>query len=83
MIWAGLLAAGLFLWVLARLFRPALSAADAPVFVLERPALPRDLAPVATRVERWRAEGRLSREDCERLMALVREDAEAASNVRP
>ncbi len=75
MIWAGLIGGVVLLWLMARLFRPAVRAAEAPVFVLEKPPLPRDLAPVASRLERWREEGRLPREDYERLAALVREDA--------
>ena len=78
MIWAGLVGGAVLLWWMARLFRPAVRAADAPpVFVLEKPPLPRDLAPVAARLERWREEGRLSREEFERLAGLIREDAAA------
>ncbi|MBL0349922.1 MAG: hypothetical protein IPP68_06065 [Elusimicrobia bacterium] len=75
MIWAGLVGAAVLLWMMARLFRPAVRAAEAPVFVLEKPPLPRELAPVAARLDRWREEGRLSRADFERLDSLIREDA--------
>lgn len=82
MIWAGF-AGGIVLVVcLARLFGAASSEADRPTFVNEKPPLPRKLAPVAEAIDRWREEGRLSREDHERISALVREDA-AKGTPRP
>jgi hypothetical protein len=74
-IWAGLGAAALFFVLLARLFRPTLEAAQHPRLVMEAPPLPKDLAVFLPRVERWRDTGRLSREEYEHLLALVREDA--------
>ncbi len=75
MIWLGL-AGGLFLVVLlARLFGAAAREADRPTFVIEKPPLPRALAPVAEALDRWRAEGRLTREEYEHGTALLREDA--------
>ena len=63
-------------FILARVFRKTLGSVDRPSFVLEQPPLPKDLAAVVLRLEKWKAEGRLSREDHERLMQLCREDAE-------
>lgn len=75
MIWVGL-AGGIFLvLLLARLFSAASREADRPRFVIEKPPLPRKLAPVAEALDRWRAEGRLTREEYEHGTALLREDA--------
>jgi hypothetical protein len=41
---------------------------------MEQPALSKPLQAVADRIERWREEGRISREEHETLTALVRED---------
>lgn len=79
MIWAGLGLAVLFLVFLAKLFRPALDGAQNPRPVMEGPSLPRDLAVFLPRVERWREAGRLSREEYEHLLSLVREDAAPVS----
>jgi hypothetical protein len=82
MIWVGL-AGGVFLIVLlARLFGAASREADRPTFVIEKPPLPRKLAPVAEALDRWREEGRLTREEYEHGTALLREDA-AKDTPRP
>lgn len=75
MIWVGLAGCVLFIIFLARLFGTASREADSPRFVMEKPPLPRKLVPVAEALDRWRAEGRLTREEYERGTALVREDA--------
>ena len=59
----------------ARLVRKGLTAAENPVFVYEKPALPKALQGTADRLDLWKEEGRLSREEHEKLMSLVREDA--------
>ena len=64
------------LYRMAKVFRQTMTAVENPRFVLEKPPMPKDLAAAASRLEKWREEGRLSREDFERLMHLVREDAE-------
>jgi hypothetical protein len=77
------LALGVVLFVLlARLFSGAFRAADHPTFVTEKPAWPRKLAPVAEALDRWKEEGRLTREEHERMMGLVREDS-SPTEVRP
>jgi hypothetical protein len=75
MIWVGLGGGILFVLFLARLFSSASRQADRPTFVIEKPSLPKKLAPVAEALDRWRAEGRLTREEYERGTALLREDA--------
>jgi uncharacterized iron-regulated membrane protein len=74
MVWV-LLGIVIFFGLLAALFRKTLKTAESPQPVLEDPPWPRDLAAVVRRLDRWRAEGRLSRADHERLMDLCREDA--------
>lgn len=58
-------------------FRSALRGAERPIFFVDAPAWPRALAPVASAVDRWREEGRISQSEHDRLMALVREDAQS------
>jgi hypothetical protein len=72
-----LIAAVLFL-LLARVFRRTLASLDKPTFVMEKPPMPKDLAAAMARIDKWRAEGRISREDHERLTQLCREDASAS-----
>ena len=57
-----------------KLVRTGLTQAENPVFVMEQPALSRPLQATADRIELWRREGRISREEYELLTALVRED---------
>lgn len=75
MIWIGLGGGILLVLLLARLFSAASRQADRPTFVIEKPSLPKKLAPVAEALDRWRAEGRLTREEHERGTSLLREDA--------
>lgn len=77
MIWFGLAGGILLIVLLARLFGRAAGAADRPAFVMEKPPLPGKLSSVADVVDRWREEGRLTREEHEHLSALLREDAAA------
>ncbi|MBL8023692.1 MAG: hypothetical protein JNK54_05350 [Elusimicrobia bacterium] len=81
MIWVGVALGLLFFVFLARLFSGAFRAADHPTFVMEKPAWPRKLAPVAEALDRWREEGRLTREEHERMMSFLRE--ESAPVLRP
>ena len=82
MMWAAL-GGGIFLiFFLARVFSGASREADHPTYVNEKPALPKKLVPVAEALDRWRAEGRLTREEYERGTALLREDA-AKETPRP
>lgn len=66
----------LFFVILAWFFRKTLKSMENPKFVLEGPILPRDLAALVVRLDKWKEEGRISREDYERFMHLCREDAE-------
>ncbi len=75
MIWVGVAGGVLLALLLARLFSAASGEADRPTYVMEKPSLPKHLAPVAEALDRWRAEGRLTREEHERGTALLREDA--------
>ena len=59
----------------AKIIRTGLSQAEKPTFVMEAPTLPKALQAVADRVEAWKAEGRLSLEEHEKLSHLIREDA--------
>jgi len=75
MIWVGLAGGILLVVLLARMFSAASRDADHPTFVIEKPALPKKWAPVAEALDRWREEGRLTREEHEHLTSLLREDA--------
>ena len=57
-------------------FRPALKRAERPVFFVESEVWPRSLAPVAAALDRWREAGRISSEDHDRFMTLLRDDAQ-------
>jgi hypothetical protein len=70
-----LIALAVFFLALAVVFRRTLKPAESPEFVLEGPPMPREVAAAARRLELWRGQGRISREDYERLMHLCREDA--------
>jgi hypothetical protein len=59
----------------AKFVRKGLTQAETLTFVYEKPALSKPLQAVADRLDKWKEEGRVSREDHERLMALVREDS--------
>lgn len=61
----------------AKFVRKGLTAAEHPVFVYEKPQLPKPLQMTADRLDLWRQDGRLSREEHEKLMSFVREDASA------
>lgn len=71
-----LLGVAVFFLCLALVFRRTLGTLEKPRVVMEKPPLPKGLADVVLRLEKWRAEGRISREDYERFMHLCREDAE-------
>ncbi len=58
----------------ARIIRTGMRQAENPVFVYEEPVLSRPLQAVSDRLDRWRGEGRLSREEHEKLKFLVAED---------
>ena len=58
----------------ARIVQKGLPQAEHPTFVYEKPALSRPLQAVSDRLDLWREEGRLSREEHENLMSLVQED---------
>jgi hypothetical protein len=75
MIWVGFVGGVVLVVFLARLFGTASRDADRPTFVVDSVPLPRRLAPVAAALDRWKEEGRLSREEHERLSALMWEDA--------
>jgi hypothetical protein len=66
----------------ARIVRKGLTQAENPVFVYEKPELSRALQHVADRVDRWREEGRLSREEHEKLTFLIQEDGAAERAVK-
>lgn len=46
-----------------------------PQTFLGAPSLPEDLTAAVLRFEKWKKEGRLSKEDYDRLMELCRQDA--------
>ena len=62
--------------VMGWFFFRGVSKTEHPVFVMEEPALPRSLAPVKLWVDRCRADGRLDREEHEKIVGLIREEAE-------
>jgi glycyl-tRNA synthetase beta chain len=62
----------------AKFVRRGLPAAENPVFVMEKPELPRKLQAVSDRIDQWKEEGRIDRAEHEKLAQLVREDAERA-----
>jgi hypothetical protein len=76
---AVVIGAALLFAAMAVFFRRSLKSLETPRFVLEKPPLPKDLAAAVTRIEKWKTEGRITREDYERLMYLCREDADAAA----
>lgn len=72
---AAVVIAAVLFAVLAVFFRRTLKKAEHPTWVLEKPPLPKDLASLVIRLDKWRSEGRLTLEDYERLMYLCQEDA--------
>lgn len=82
LIYVAVIAGVIFFVALARTFRRTLGTAANPAFVIEKPPLPKGIAETVVQLERWRAEGRLGREDYEKLMHLCREDADAFSAKR-
>ncbi len=74
-----LVGAACFFLILALVFRRTLGAAAKPQWVMEKPPLPKDLAALVLRLDKWKAEGRISREEYERFMELCREDADPAA----
>lgn len=76
LIYVAVIAGVFFFVMLAKTFRRTLGTAAHPAFVMEKPSLPKGIAETVVQIDRWRAEGRLSREDYEKLMHLCREDAE-------
>jgi hypothetical protein len=77
LLYAAVIACALFFYMLAKTFRRTLGTAANPAFVMEKPPLPKGLSETVVQIERWKAQGRVSREEYERLMHLCREDAEA------
>ena len=76
MTWLGLILAAVIMYGLFRAFNRPVSDAQRPfLYTLEEPPLPRELAHVRKRVEKWKETGQLSREEYERLIALIWEDA--------
>jgi hypothetical protein len=71
----------LFFLILAVVFRRTLGTVEKPRPVLEAPPMPKDLSAAVLRIEKWKSEGRISREDYERLMEMCREDAQAEKRV--
>lgn len=71
----GLFLAAVVFFAMALVFRRTLKAVEKPQYVLEKPPLPKDLAAMVLRLDKWKSEGRISREDYERLMHLCQEDA--------
>jgi hypothetical protein len=66
---------GLAMAVVALVMAASARRADRPAFVFEKAPLSKDLAALLPRVEKWRAEHRLSREEYEHLLRLVQEDS--------
>lgn len=71
----------LFLVLLAVLFRRTLKAMESPRYVIEKPPMPKEVAAALARIERWREEGRISREEYEKLLHLCEEDAGLPANL--
>ncbi len=65
----------LFLVLLAVLFRRTLRAMESPRYVIEKPPMPKEVSAALARIERWRDEGRLTREEYEKLNQLCEEDS--------
>ena len=80
MIWFGVALGTVGLAFLARLFFSGVRAADRPSFVMDVPPGPLSRDPVVGQIKRWRHEGRLTREEEERLMTLLREDGALPTN---
>lgn len=59
----------------AKMVRTGLRSAESPVFVLEEPQLPGKLQAMADRIAAWKDEGRITIEEREKLLHLLREDA--------
>jgi hypothetical protein len=74
---AAIIIVALVFAAMAFFFRRALKSMENPQFVLEKPPLPKDLAAAVIRIDKWKAEGRITQEDYERLMYLCEEDAAA------
>jgi hypothetical protein len=73
-----LLAIAVVFFLLALAFRRVQKSARAD----ERPGLlPEDLSSAVLRIDKWRAEGRITPEDYERLMRLCQEDAKRPSSL--
>jgi hypothetical protein len=68
---------------LAVAFRRTLAQVERPVAVLEKPPLPKGLSELVVRLEKWRAEGRITREEYERFMHLCHEDSGLAGRETP
>ncbi|HRY30468.1 MAG TPA: hypothetical protein P5079_10590 [Elusimicrobiota bacterium] len=60
---------------LAVIFRRTIGGSEPPRPSRGEPALHSDLAEAIVRFDKWRSEGRISREDYERFMKLCQEDA--------
>lgn len=74
----GFLVLGLIAYIVylhAKMVRTGLDKAAHPEFVFEKPQLPKALQTVADRLDIWKDEGRLTAEQHENLMYMVREDA--------
>jgi hypothetical protein len=65
--------------LMGRVFRKSMNTIENPQFVIEKPPMPKDVAATARTLDRWRGQGRISREDHERLLELCRQDAEPPS----
>jgi hypothetical protein len=79
LIYLAVAAGVFFFFTLARVFRKTLGTAQRPQFVMEKPPLPKGLSETVLQIEKWKSQGRISREDYERLMFLCQEDAEKAA----
>jgi hypothetical protein len=59
----------------AKIVRTGLTKAENPVFVFEKPELPKKLQAVQDRLDQWRLQGLLTLEEYEKMAHLVKEDA--------
>jgi hypothetical protein len=66
---------GYIVYLHGKMVRAGLGQAEKPLFVFEKPQLPKALQTVADRLDKWKEEGRLTAEQHENLMYLLREDA--------
>ncbi|MBI4396224.1 MAG: hypothetical protein HY548_03945 [Elusimicrobia bacterium] len=74
--WILLLGVVILFFTFFRMMRKMRKSAEAPRWVGETPLLPKDLAVVVMWIGQWRAQGRITEPEYERLMNLCREDAD-------